>query len=163
MTGRCVRSSVGPGFDSVESFFFLFFSLLFFFSPPLSPRLAFLFFPSFFCPPLISSSPFPLPSFLFSFYYSFPIRFLLLVSPFLLLFILSFLPLLYFPDFFLLFLSSLFLILFVVFLRSHKMTTFCGVALYIAMTDPTGRSKWILIYHFGRLCILPYPLHCYCT
>ena len=56
-----------------------------FFSPPLSPRLAFLFFPSFFCPPLISSSPFPLPSFLFSFYYSFPIRFLsflLLVSPF---------------------------------------------------------------------------------
>ena len=29
--------------------------------------LAFLFFPSFFCPPLISSSPFPLPSFLFFF------------------------------------------------------------------------------------------------
>ena len=138
----CVRSSVGPGFDSVESFFF-FFPLLFFFSPPLSPRLAFLFFPSFFCPPLICSSPFPLPSFLFSFYYSFPIRFLsflLLVSPFLLLFFLSFLPLFYFLDFFLLFLSSLFLILFVFvfFLRSHKMTTFCGVALYIAMTDQTG-------------------------
>ena len=40
------------------------------------------------------------------------------------------------------------------------MTTFCG--LYIAMTDQTGfdRSNWILIYHFGRLCILPYPLHC---
>ena len=137
MTGRCVRSSVGPGFDSVESFFCLFFSLLFFFSSPLSPQLAFLFFPSFFCPPLIFSSPFPLLSFLFSFYYSFPIRFLsflLLVSPFLLLFFLSFLPLFYFPDFFLLFLSSLFLILF--FLRSHKMTTFCG--LYIAMTDQTG-------------------------
>ena len=56
--------------------FFLFFSLLFFFSLPLCPRLAFLFFPSFFCPPPISSSPFPLPSFLFSFYYSFPMRFL---------------------------------------------------------------------------------------
>ena len=67
MTGRCVRSSVGPGFDSVESFFSLFFPSSFFFSPPLSPRLAFLFFPSFFCPPLISSSPFPLPSFLFFF------------------------------------------------------------------------------------------------
>ena len=65
MTGHCVRSSVGPGIDSVESFFF--FSLLFFFSPPLSPRLAFLFFPSFFCHPLISSFPFPLPSFLFFF------------------------------------------------------------------------------------------------
>ena len=139
MTGRCVRSSVGPGFDSVESFFFF---LLFFFSPPLSPRLAILFFPSFFCPPLISSSHFPLPSFLFSFYYSFPIRFLsflLLVSSFLLLFFHCFLPLFSFPDFFLLFLSSLFLILFFLFfLRSHKMTTFCGVALYIAMTDQTG-------------------------
>ena len=69
MTGRCVRSSVGPGFDSVESFFFFFFLFpsSFFFSSPLSPRLAFLFFPSFFCPPLISSSPFPLPSFLFFF------------------------------------------------------------------------------------------------
>ena len=115
MTGRCVRSSVGPGFDSVESFFFFFFFFPFFFPPPLTPRLAFLFFPSFFCPPLISSSPFPLPSFLFSFYYSFPIRFLsflLLVSPFLLNFFLSFLPLFYFPEFFLLFLSSLFLIFF---------------------------------------------------
>ena len=110
MTGRCVRSSVGPGFDSVESFFFFFFSLFFFPSPSYSSTCI-----SFFRPPLISSSPFPLPSFLFSFYYSFPIRFLsflLLVSPFLLLFFLSFLPLFYFPDFFLLFLSSLFLILF---------------------------------------------------
>ena len=83
-----------------------------YYKPGFSPRLAFLFFPSFFCPPLISSS--CLPSF-FSFYYSFPIRFLsflLLVSPFLLLFLLSFLPLFYFPDFFLLFLSSLFLIFF---------------------------------------------------
>ena len=87
----------------------LFFFPFFFFPPPLTPRLAFLFFPSFFCPPLISSSPFPLlPSF-FIFYYSFPIHFLsslLLVSPFLLLFFLSFLPLFYFHDFFLLFLSS---------------------------------------------------------
>ena len=118
--------------------FIYFFPFSFFFSSPLSPRLAFLFFPSFFCPPLISSSPFPLPSFLFSFYYSFPIRFLsflLLVSPFLLLFFLSFLPLFYFPDFFLLFLSFLFLIFF---LCSHKMTTFCDVTLYIAMTDQTG-------------------------
>ena len=97
------------------SFFFFFFSPFFSFPPPLTPRLAFLFVPSFF----LSSSnfflPFPLPSFLFSFYYSFPIRFLsflLLVSSFLLLFFLSFLPLFYFPDFFLLFLSSLFLILF---------------------------------------------------
>ena len=107
-----------PGSILWRAFFFFF---LFFFSPPLSPRLAFLFFPSFFCPPLISSSPFPLPSFLFSFYYSFPIHFLsflLLVSPFLLLFFLSFHTLFYFPDFFLLFLSSLFLILFVFFLRS---------------------------------------------
>ena len=93
MTGRCVRSSVGPGFNSVESFFFFFFffSSSFFFSSPLSPQLAFLFFPSFFCPPLIFSSPFPLLFFLFYFYYSFPIRFLsflLLVSPFLLLFFL---------------------------------------------------------------------------
>ena len=57
-----------------------------------------------FCFPPLSPC---LPSF-FSFYYSFPIRFLsflLLVSPFLLLFLLSFLPLFYFPDFFLLFLS----------------------------------------------------------
>ena len=37
------------------------------------------------------------------------------------------------------------------------MTTFCG--LYIVMLD-FDRSNWILIYHFDRLCILPYPLHC---
>ena len=139
MTGRCVRSSVGPGFDSVESFFFFFFffSLLFFFSSPLSPQLAFLFLPSFFCPPLIFSSPFPLLSFLFSFYYSFPIRFL------------SFFYFL-FPPFcsFSFSLSSLYFIFLIsssfssplflfFFLRSHKMTTFCG--LYnIAMTDQTG-------------------------
>ena len=111
MTGRCVRrSSVGPRFDSVESFFLFLvvFLSLFFFLPPLTPRLCISFFPTFFCPPLISSSSFPQPSFLF-----FPIHFLsflLLVSPFLLLFFLSFLPLFYFPDFFFLFLSSLFLI-----------------------------------------------------
>ena len=40
-------------------------------------------FPSFFCPPLISSSPFPLSSFLFSFSYSFPIPFLSFSSLFL--------------------------------------------------------------------------------
>ena len=38
MTGRCVRLLVGPGFDSVESFFFFFpllaLDLHFFFSPP---------------------------------------------------------------------------------------------------------------------------------
>ena len=61
---------------SGELFFFFFFSPPLFFFFPLSPRLAFPFFPSFFCPPLIFSSPFPLPSFLFSFYYSFPVHFL---------------------------------------------------------------------------------------
>ena len=105
-----------PGSILWRAFFFFsfFFSSSFFFLP-LSPQLAFLFFPSFFCPPLIFSSPFPLLFFLFYFYYSFSIRFLsflLLVSPFLLLFFLYFLPLFYFPDIFLLFLSSLFLILF---------------------------------------------------
>ena len=62
-----------------------FFSLLFFFSSPLSPRLAFLFFPSLFCP-LISSSPFPLPSFLFFFLlffsHSFAFFFYFLFLPF---------------------------------------------------------------------------------
>ena len=33
-TGRCVRSSVGPGFDSVESFLFFFFLLSFFKTKP---------------------------------------------------------------------------------------------------------------------------------
>ena len=57
-----------PGSILWRAFFFFFFSPpLFFFSSPLSPQLAFLFFPSYFCPPLISSSPFPLPSFLFFF------------------------------------------------------------------------------------------------
>ena len=74
----CVRSSVGPGFDSVERFlfYFFFFPSSFFFLPLLALDLHFFFSPPFFCPPLIFSSPFPLPSFLFSFYYSFPIRFL---------------------------------------------------------------------------------------
>ena len=62
-----------------SQFFFLSLS---FFSPL---HFSLLFFSSFFCPPLISSSPFPLPSFLFSFSYSFPIHFLFLVSFFLLL------------------------------------------------------------------------------
>ena len=143
MTGRCVRSSVRPGFDSVESFFFFFFPSFFFFSSPLSPRLAFLFFPSFFCPPLISSSPFPLPSFLFSFYYSFTIHcflFLLLVSPFLLLFFLSFLPLFYFPDFFLLFLSSLFLIVF------SSLTQNDDFLWFVYSYD---RSNWVLTDQTG--------------
>ena len=96
-------------------FFIVFFCPPLFFSYPLSPQLAFLFFPSFFCPPLIFpplSPCFPcffLSTILFPFVF---FLFLLLVSPFLLLFFLSFLPLFYFPDFFLLFLSSLFLILF---------------------------------------------------
>ena len=142
MTGRCVRSSVGPGFDSVESFFFFFFffSLSFFSLPLLALDLHF--FPSFSCPPLISSSPFPLPSFLFFFLLFFSHSFSFFFTscfPLSAAFLLSFLLLFYFPDFFLLFLSSLFLIfLFLFFLRSHKMTTFCGVALYIAMTDQTG-------------------------
>ena len=91
-----------------EHFFFFPF---FFFSSSSYSSTCISFFPLLFCPPLITSSPFPLPFFLFSFYYSFPIRFLsflLLVSPFLLLLFLSFLPFFYFPDFFLLFLSSLF-------------------------------------------------------
>ena len=36
------------------------------------------------------------------------------------------------------------------------MTTFCGVTPY-APSRFYDRSSWILIYHFGRLCILPYP------
>ena len=106
MTSHCVRSSVGPGFDSVESFFlfFFFFFFSFFFSFPFtSPSYSstcISFFPLLF----LSSSnfflPFP-PAFLPFFFL--PIRFLsslLLVSPFLLLFFLSFLPLFYFRDFF---------------------------------------------------------------
>ena len=123
MTGCCVRSSVGPGFDSVESIFFLFFFPSSFFFLPLLALDCISFFPSFFCPHLISSSPFPLPAFLPFFLSTILLPFvfflfLLFVSPFLLLFFLSFLPLFYFPDFFLLFLSSLFLILFFFFFSS---------------------------------------------
>ena len=75
-----------------------------FFSYHFSSLLFSLFCTSFF-PPLFPC----LPSF-FSFSYSFPIP---LFFPFLLLFFLSFLPLFYSPDFFLLFSSSLFLIVFV--------------------------------------------------
>ena len=68
-----IKSLADPNFFLTLFLFFpSFFSLLHFFFPLL-----------FFCPPLISSSPFPLPSFLFSFSYSFPIpflSFLLLVS-----------------------------------------------------------------------------------
>ena len=154
-----------PGSILWRAFFFLFFSLLFFLSPPLSPRLAFLFFPSFFCPPLISSSPSPLPSFLFSFYYSFPIRFLsflLFVSPFLLLFFLSFLPLFYFPDFFLLFLSSLFLILFLFFSLLTQNDDF----LWCSSVYRYDRSNWILTDQTGFWStiladyVVSYPLHC---
>ena len=131
----------------------LFFFLLFFFSSPPSPRLAFLFFPSFFCLPLLSFSTF-LPSFFLS-TILFPFvcfLFLLLVSPFLLLFFLSFLPLFYFPDFFLLFLSLSHSFFF--FLRSHKMTTFCG--LYIAMTDQTG--FWSTILADYVFCLILYTV-----
>ena len=137
MTGRCVHSSVGPGFDSVESFFFVFFSPPLFFSSPLSPRLAFLFFPSSFCPPLISSSPFPLPSFLFFFLlffsHSFSFFFYFLFPPFCS--FLSFLPLFDFPDFFLLFLSSLFLIFF------SSLTQNDDFLWFVYSYD---RSNWIL-------------------
>ena len=141
MTCRCVCSSVEPRFDAVESFFFFFFFFpsSFFFTPPLSPRLAFLFFPSFFCPRLISSSPFPLPSFLFFFLLFFPIRFFLfyfLFPPFCCFsFSLSSLHFIFLiSSSFSSPLSFSFFLCF--FLRSHKMTTFCG--LYIAMTDQTG-------------------------
>ena len=139
MTGRCVRSSVRPGFDSVESFFF-FFSLLFF-SSPLSPRLAFLFFPSFFCPTLISSSPFPLPSFLFFFLlffsHSFSFFFYFLFPPFCCFsFSLSSLYFIFLISFS--FYSPLsFSFFFFFFLRSHKMTTLWFVYSY-------DRSNWIL-------------------
>ena len=81
---------------------FFFVSLFFF-----SFLLVSLFFPFFFCPPLISSSPFPLPSFFFLSYILFPIPFLyfstsrfLFSSPFCC-FSFSFLTLFYSPDFFL--------------------------------------------------------------
>ena len=106
---------LSPGMGSIPSrCFFSYHS--FSFLPFLFPSTCISFFPSFFCPPLISSSHFPLaflPFFYLLFFsHSFSF-FLLLVSPFLLLFILSFLPLFSFLDFFPLFLSSLFLILFV--------------------------------------------------
>ena len=125
MTGRCVHQW-DPGsilwrafMGSIPSICFFPITLFLLF-PSFFPRLAFIFFPSFFCHPLILpplSPPPPPPAFL-PFFLStilFPFVFFLFTScfPFLLLFFLSFLPLFYFPDFFLLFLSSLFLILFV--------------------------------------------------
>ena len=130
-------------------FFFFFFSLLFFFSSHLSPRLAFLFFPSVFCPPLISSSPFPLPFFLFFFLlffsHSFSFFFYFLFPPFLLLFFLSFLPLFYFPDFFLLFLSSLFSFFFFFFFFS-SLTQNDDFLWFVYSYD---RSNWILTDQTG--------------
>ena len=136
----------------MESFFFsFFFPLLFFFSSPLSPRLTFLFFPSFFCPPLISSSPFPLPSLLFSFHYSFPIHFLSFFTS-------------CFP------LSAPFLSLFHPFIFLISSSFSSPLSLFFSSLTQNDdflwfvysydRSNWILICHFGRLCILPYPLHC---
>ena len=91
-----------------------------FFLPYFAPLFSFFFFVLFYC--LLPLSP-CLPSFLFSFSYSFPIPFLpphslsssffscfhfsSLFPPLLLRFFLSFLPLFYSPDFFLLFPSSL--------------------------------------------------------
>ena len=143
MTGCCVRSSVGPGFNSVESFFFSFsfpssffslpllaLDLHFFFSPPfLSSSNFFLPFPPAFLPFFLSTILFPFVFFLF--YFLFPpfccfsfslssLYFIFLISS-------SFSSPLSFSFFFFFF-----------FLRSQKMTTFCGVALYIAMTDQTG-------------------------
>ena len=92
------------GFHQIPIFFsitlFSFIPLLHFFFPPL------------FCPSLISSSPFPLPSFLISI---FSPLFFLFFFPFLLPLSATFLslfPPFYSPDFFLLFPSSLFLIVF---------------------------------------------------
>ena len=145
MTGHCVRSSVGPGFDSVESFFFVFFSFPSYSSTCIS------FFPLLFCPPLISSSPFPLPSFLF--FLStvlFPFVFFLfyfLFPPFC-----SFsfsLSSLYFPDFFLLFLSSLFLILFVFVFSFSPLNFFLVSPLY----------QGGCYEHKGSLTFLPPPCH----
>ena len=155
MTGRCVRSSVGSGSNSVESFFFFFFSPPLCFSPRLSPRLAFLFFPSFFCPPLISSPPFPLPSFLFSFYYhSFPINSFFFTSCFPLsaAFLSLFPP---FPDFFLPFLSSLSLFFFPSLTQNDDFLWCNSVYSYDRSNWILTDQNWILIYHFGRLCSLP--------
>ena len=109
----------------------------FFFSSPLSPRLAFLFLPPFY----LSSNfflPFPpafLPFFLSTILFPFVFfLFLLLVSPFC-----SFsfsLSSLYFIFLISSSFSSPLSFSFFFFLCSHKMTTFCG--LYIAMTDQTG-------------------------
>ena len=85
MTDRCVRSSVGPGFDSVESFFFLFFLPPLFFLPLLALDLHF-FFPLLF----LSSSNFFLPFppaflpffFLLFFSHSFSFFFYFLFPPF---------------------------------------------------------------------------------
>ena len=85
------------------------------------------FFLSFFCPPLIFFLPFsPLPSFLFSFSYSFPIPFLpphsfsssLVFSSLFCCFFPPFI-LFYFPGFFLISPSSLFLVVFVLFFPSR--------------------------------------------
>ena len=88
------------------------------------------FFSLLFCPPLISSSPFPLPSFLFSFSYSFPIPFLsfssscfLIFFPFLFSFSLS--SLFFIPDFFLRFPSSLLLIVFYLLFLALKFLSCC--------------------------------------
>ena len=56
-----------PGSILWRAFLFLFFPSSFFSLPLLALDLHFFFSPPFFCPPLISSSPFPLPSFLFFF------------------------------------------------------------------------------------------------
>ena len=130
-----------PGLILWRAFFF-FFSLLFF-SSPLSPRLAFLFFPSFFCP-LTSSTPLPLPSFLFFFLlffsHSFSFSFYFLFPPFC-----SFsfsLSSLYFIFLISSSFSSPLSFSFFFFLRSHKMTTFCGLYSY-------DRSNWILTDQTG--------------
>ena len=120
MTGRCVCSSVGSWFDSVESFFFFFFPSSFVTLPLLALDLHF----------FLSTILFPFVFFLF--YFLFPpfCRFSFSLSSLYFIFLISssFSSPLSFSFFFFLFF----------FLRSHKMKTFCGVALYIAMTDQTG-------------------------
>ena len=122
--------TLSPGMGSIPSrCFFSYHS--FSFLPFLQ---LFLFLPSFFCPPLISSFPPPhpptrLPSFFLS-TILFPFVFFLFyfLLPHFCCFSLSFLPLFYSPDFFRLFLSSLRLILFVFFFLALKLVS-CSTCL----------------------------------
>ena len=125
--------------------------LHFFFSPPfLSSSNFFLPFPPAFLPFFLSTILFPFVFFLF--YFLFPpfccfsfslssLYFIFLISS-------SFSSPLSFSFFF----SSL---------TQNEDFLWCNsVYSYDRFKLDFDRSNWILIYHFGRLCILPYPLHC---